>query len=93
MAIQPTSSTNSNAANWNQINNMVRQLNNEQITKAFRQSGGNSVVTGKLPFDGGYGTLIYDSNNIARILIGTSPAGNIGIWATKEGVDVLDELN
>lgn len=92
MAIQPVSSSNSNAANWNQINTMVRQLNNEQTTKVFKQAGGYSVVNGKLPYTNGYGTLIYDSDNIPRILIGTDPNGNVGIWITIEGVNVIEEL-
>lgn len=92
MAIQPVSSSNSNAANWNQINTMVRQLNNEQTTKVFKQAGGNSVIIGKLPYDNGRGLLIYDSDNDARILIGIDPDGEPNAYITKTGYDVLDEL-
>lgn len=92
MSFRPITSTNAITQNYGQINDMVRQLNNEQVTKAFKQTGGNSVITGKLPTTNSYGTLIYDSSNLARILIGTFN-GRVGIWVSKDGIDVIDELS
>lgn len=93
MALKPITTSNSNSQNFGQINDMMRQLNNEQVVKVFKQPGGNAVVQGKLP-SGGYGTLYYDSSNVARILIGQAPDdGRIGIWVSKAGVNVIDELN
>ena len=86
------SASNSDSRNWGQVNDIIRQLDKEQVTKTFKQSGGNSIITGKLPVENSYGTLIYDSNNIARILIGTYD-GRVGIWVSKEGIDVLTELS
>ena len=38
-------------------------------------------------------TIFYDSSD-ARILIGQAPIdGRIGIWISKEGIDVIDELS
>lgn len=93
MAFRPLSSTNSTPQNYGQVNDMMRQINNEQTTKGFKQPGGYSVITGKLPYPGGYGTLYYDSNNVPRILIGTSPDdGRIGIWTSKAGQNVITLL-
>jgi len=92
MTFRPTTSQNSQISNWSQVNDMVRQLNNEQLTKAFRQAGGNSVITGRLPYVNSYGTLIYDDSNVPRILVGTFN-GNVGIWVTKDGISVIDELS
>lgn len=92
MSITPLSSTNSYQQNVNQFNNIARQLNNEQVTKTFKQPGGNAIVTGKLP-NGNYGTLIYDSTNTPRILIGSSPDdGRMGIWVSKSGQSVISLL-
>lgn len=91
MSFRPITSSNATSQNYGQINDMVRQLNNEQVTKIFKQPGGNSVITGKLPAGDSYGTLVYDTDNVARILIGNYN-GSVGIWITKEGIDVLDEL-
>lgn len=94
MAFLPVSGQNSNASNWNQVNNMIRQLNNEQTTKTFKQPGGNAVITGKLPYTGGYGTLIYDSVPLPRILLATAPDdGRPGLWITIDDKNVIDELN
>lgn len=89
----PVSPFNSNSQNWNTVNNALRRLEYEQVTKAFKQPGGNSVITGKLPYDGGYGILIYDSNNVPNILIGSAPDdGRMGIWKAEDGENVLDLL-
>lgn len=92
MAFLPVSGQNSNASNWNQVNNMIRQLNNEQTTKTFKQAGGNAIIQGRLP-SGIYGTQMNDSDNVPRILLGFSPDDGRPILAiTSNGFDVIDEL-
>lgn len=91
MAYQPLNTSNSLATNYNQINSALRQINNEQTTKTFSQSGGNSIVEGKLPYDGGYGSLYYDSSNVARILIGIAPDGDIDIAVSKPTFDITQQ--
>lgn len=88
MNFRPTSSTNSNPSNWASVNDMIRQLNKEQTTKVFKQPGGNSIVTGRLPYDGGYGSLYYDSDGTPRILIGIAPDGEIDIGVSIAGQDI-----
>lgn len=89
MSLNPVSSGNSTPANLNEINNAIRQINKEQVTKIFKQPGGNSIINGKLPYDGGYGSLYYDSNQVPRILIGIDPDGEINLVVSAPGVDVL----
>jgi hypothetical protein len=97
MVLQPISTGNSQSSNYNQINDMVRQLNKEQTTKVFRSGNNNAIITGKLPYDGGYGTLYYDANGIPAIEIGILPDGGVGLKIAKSGVDVTtatdDNLN
>ena len=89
----PVSSHNSNSQNWNVVNNVFRQIEREQVTKTFRQSGGNSIIQGKLPSDT-YGIEMFDSENNARILLGFAPDdGRPGLWITIDDKDVIDELN
>ena len=89
----PLNSKNSTPQNYGQVNDIVRSLNKEQTTKTFKQPNGNSIINGRLP-NGRYGSLYYDSTNTARILIGQAPIdGRIGIWISKEGIDVIDELS
>lgn len=89
MTFRPLSTSNSTGQNYGQINDMARQLNKEQTVKAFKQPGGNAVITGKLPYEGGYGTLYYDQNNIPTIVIGVLPDGTTGLVIAKDGIDVL----
>ena len=87
---RPVSSQNSNRQNLGQINDMVRQINNEQTTKVFKQPGGVSIIQGKLPYEGGRGSLYYDSNNIPSILIGITPDGDMAIVVAKPGENVIE---
>lgn len=90
MGFRPISTQNSYTQNWGEVNNMIRQLNKEQTTKVFKQAGGNAIISGKLPYDGGYGSLYYDSSNIPRIIIGIQPDGTMGITVSKDGENVID---
>ena len=98
MALTPVSSSNSDSSNLNQINDMVRQLNNESQTKVFKGPNNvNALITGKLPNDIGYGFQFSDSDNVPRI-IGYIDANNNPIFKISEsGVDVTtatdDQLN
>lgn len=71
------------------INNNFAQLDNEAVTKTFRQASGNAIIEGKLPYDGGYGFLLYDENGLASIIIGRDPYGNMVIAAAKQGTDIF----
>ena len=75
------------------FHNMVRRLNKEQTTKTFKQPGGNAIITGKLPYEGGYGSLYYDSDGIPSIVIGILPDGTTGIAISKPGEDVLSAFS
>lgn len=89
--VLPLNTNNSLGTNYNQINDAIRQLNNEQVTKTFKQSGGNSIVEGKLPYANGYGTLYYDSDNVPRIIIGIAPDGDIDIGVSKPTFDITKQ--
>lgn len=91
MGLRPVTPSNSYGQNLGQINDMVRQLNKEQTTKTFKQAGGNAIITGKLPYSGGYGSLYYDTDNTPRILIGIAPDGEIDISASKDGFDITQQ--
>lgn len=88
MPFRPLNTSNSYRQNTGQINDMVRSLNREQQVKTFKQASGNAIVTGRLPYEGGYGTMYYDTNGVPSIIIGILPDGTTGLVIAKEGVDV-----
>jgi hypothetical protein len=91
MVLQPLNTNNSQGANYNQINDAIRQLNKEQTVKVFKGTGNNNtIIQGKLPYDGGYGTLYYDTDGTPRIVIGIQPDGTVGLTISKPGQSVLD---
>lgn len=90
MALRPLTTQNSLGTNFGQVNDMVRQLNKEQVTKTFKQANGNAIVEGKLPYSGGYGSLYYDTTPLPRLLIGITPDGDVDIVKSKAGISVLD---
>lgn len=71
------------------INGNFAQLDSESVTKTFNQPGGNSIVQGKLPYEGGYGSIYYDTDGTPRMILGILPDGTMGFVISKEGVDVL----
>lgn len=92
MSINPLFSSSSNHSQViNQLNRVVQNFNNEQITKSFNSPGGTpGVVFGRLP-NGKYGMLVYE-DGVARVLIGESPDGTYGMWVSKEGYDVIEDV-
>lgn len=75
------------------INRDLMALDAEATTKRYKQAGGNAVVMGRLP-NKKYGIALSDTGGKQRILLGQHPKdGHIGLWITKEGIDVMDELN
>lgn len=88
--LKPLLTSNSQLQNYGQINDMVRKLNKEQQTKVYKQAGGNAIIEGKLPYEGGYGLLFYDVNGVPNMVIGILPDGTMGLVVAKEGVNVLD---
>lgn len=72
------------------INNNFAQLDNESVTKTFKQANGNAIIEGKLPYSGGYGTLYHDPDGVPRLLVGITPDGEVDIVKSKDGVSVLD---
>ncbi len=76
------------------LNQNFAALDNETVTKSFKQGGGNNaVIIGRLPYDGGYGILLYDTDGIPRVLEGIAPDGSIGLWVSKDGESVLDAFS
>ncbi len=76
------------------LNGNFAQLDSESVVKVFKQSNGrNAIITGRLPYDGGYGVLIYDTDGIPRVLQGIAPDGSIGLFVSKEGISVLDAFS
>lgn len=72
------------------INKNFAELDNENVTKVYRGANGNiAIIEGKLPYQGGFGSLYYDQNGKARILIGIDPDGDINLVVSKPDVDVL----
>lgn len=93
MSFRPLNSSNSTGQNYGQLNDMIRQINKEQTTKTFKQPGGNAIINGKLPYDGGYGSLYYDSNGVPSIVVGILPDGTTGLVIAKPGENVLDAFS
>lgn len=67
-------------------------LDAETYSKTISGGGSTQIVTGKLP-NGRYGEVFYDTSGRPRILIGQAPNNaRPGIWITKDGFDVLQEV-
>lgn len=75
------------------INSNFAQLDQETVTKTFKQANGYAIIEGKLPYEGGYGSLYYDSNGIPRVLIGIAPDGTTGLFVSKVGESVIDAFS
>lgn len=77
-----------------QVNDNFRQLDAETNSKTiYGTSGKKATQSGRLP-NGRYGDVFYDTAGIPRVLIGQAPKdGRPGIWVTKPGFNVLNEVN
>lgn len=74
------------------INNNFMMLDAETYAKTISNGKNSQMVSGKLP-NGRYGEVFYDAGGMPRILIGQAPGdGRPGIWITKDGFNVLDEV-
>lgn len=89
----PLSSKASLQAVIRQTNDNFRQLDAEANSKTIIAGGGkNAMLSGRLP-NGRYGEVFYDATGTPRILIGQAPKdGRPGIWVTKPGFNVLNEV-
>lgn len=71
------------------LNKNFGELDGETITKVFLGANNRiAIIEGKLPYEGGYGALYYDSTGTPRILIGIAPDGEIDIGVSEPGEDV-----
>lgn len=74
------------------INHNFMMLDAETYSKTIANGTNSQMISGKLP-NGRYGEVFYDAGGMPRILIGQAPGdGRPGIWITKEGFNVLDEV-
>lgn len=73
----------------NSLNTIIRSLTAEASTKTVEQAGGSAVITGRLS-NGTYGMVIYDPNNVPRILIGQKTNGEPIIAVSVKGKSVTD---
>ena len=75
------------------INHNFMMLDAETYAKNISNGKNSQMVSGKLS-NGRYGEVFYDAGGMPRILIGQAPNdGRPGVWITKEGFNVLDEVN
>jgi len=75
------------------LNKNFGELDGETITKVFLGANNRvSIIEGKLPYDGGYGILIYDADD-ARVILGVAPDGSVGLFISKTGEDVIDAFS
>lgn len=88
MGFLPLNTNNDLATNFNTVNDALRTLNNQQVVKAYKGTNGNAIIEGRLPYDGGYGSIYYDSNGLPSIIIGINPDGTIKIVQSYAGIDV-----
>lgn len=90
--LNPSASLNNLVA---QVNKNFAVLDNENVTKVFKNGSSNAVVIGRYSADAGmrYGLLISDGTGVPRILIGQAPDDQRpGVWISKDGENVLDLL-
>lgn len=89
----PLSSKASLQAVIRQTNDNFRQLDAEAYSKTIIAGGGkNAMINGRLP-NGKYGILLYDETGTPRVLVGQAPgSGRPGVWVTKPGFNVLNEV-
>lgn len=88
----PINSNQSTKEALQRINNNFMMLDAETYSKTISGGGNPQMISGKLA-NGRYGEVFYDANGMPRILIGQAPTdGRPGIWITKQGFNVLEEV-
>lgn len=88
----PILSNQSTKAALQAVNKNFMMLDAESYTKTIANGGNAQMTSGKLP-NGRYGEVFYDAGGMPRIYIGQAPNdGRPGIWITKEGFNVIDEV-
>ena len=77
-----------------QINDNFRQLDNETYSKNIVAGGGKKVMSSGKLSTGRYGFQLNDPDNgMPNILLGFAPNdGRPGLWITKKGFNVEDEI-
>lgn len=89
----PITSNQDTKAALQAANHNFMMLDAEAYTKDVSKGSNSMVKFGKLP-NGRYGLLVYDENGMPRILVGQAKKdGRPGIWITKNGFNVLNEVN
>lgn len=89
---KPITSNQNTKAALQTVNSNFMMLDAEAYTKTIQNNGNSQMISGRLP-NGRYGEVFYDAGGMPRILIGQAPNnGRPGIWITKEGYNVLDEV-
>lgn len=93
MSFQPINTQNSQGANFGQLNDMVRQLNKEQITKVFKFDSNNAVFIGKLPYDGGIGLMVQSPDG-SSVGIGSIPGSTTeyGFFCTDKDGNLIMKI-
>ena len=88
----PINSNQSTKEALQRINNNFMMLDAETYSKTISGCGNPQMISGKLS-NGRYGEVFYDAGGMPRILIGQAPTdGRPGIWITKQGFNVLEEV-
>lgn len=88
----PINSNQSTKEALQRINNNFMMLDAETYSKTISGGGNPQMISGKLA-NGRYGEVFYDAGGMPRILIGQAPTdGRPGIWITKQGFNVLEEV-
>ena len=89
----PIASNQNTKAALQTVNKNFMMLDAETFTKTIQNNGANQMESGRLA-NGRYGEVFYDAGGMPRILIGQAPGnGRPGIWITKAGFNVLEEVN
>ena len=73
----------------NSLNTVIRQLAANASTQVVNQGGGKALVSGKLS-NGRYGEVFYDSNGVARILVGQDSSGEPVVALSGDNTSILD---
>ena len=76
------------------LNKNFGELDGETVTKVYKGANNQiAIIEGKLPYEGGYGLLIYDSDGDSRVLVGIAPDGSIGLFVSKTGEDLISAFS